>query len=697
MKKFVSAIVMALVAITFVHADWSWGGDNSRQSSKADEPELSVAESMKLLTGEVPIDRVGSASNDTAVDEIVESILADGRQGRTIDGYDEVYSDPSVVEAIQKSDDVTARNLIKDKLCSLGLMACDYEDIEGKRPYLRPQDLIYAQPVAIRPVGQPVASVPYKGNNGPPRGGGPYGPPRPMQPPRKIGYDGPRPGGYDGPRPGSYGGPPNKGPFYGGGGGGPPGSYSSSGPGPIYSGPPTGDSNIIYSKPPGPIYEGPDSPPYSFEGIHSEKIHHHHQSVEKPAVIESSVNSVQQHVHHHYHHGEDGTNKIAVPVPIPVGISSGSNLIHNELSSASFSSGHSAGGGFNPINAGSFDYKDLRGQSGQSFSGLNEGSIYGGNVKPIFEGNNIPSNLNNQGPATFSSSGSGGFSASNNGIFNSQTASFHSSNPEYYKKQLGGGNAGPIQTNGLSSYATQQSYNSGGSYYSGDRYQGLETSRQENFDCVCVPYEQCPAQDIIGRKDDLFLPVDPRHIATDIEALSDEAVITDGNGTMTVVRVTKDTKNGTESIEAKKEEEVKKVSKRDVSNQASDKTLNDEIEKAKVEPVRIFIIIINCFLDSKTFLPLSLSILFTPLRYSLAGYFDKYVLTLTPDIPLSGFDFILKWFQETVSIAIPSWKRHTYKKTNKNEKHDHNPTKKLTTLHNRSHRKHTKTITVVWD
>lgn len=184
-----------------------------------------------------------------------------------ISSYDEVYSDPSVKEAIQNGDDVEARNIIKDKLCSLGLMQCDFEDVEGKRPYLHPEDLIYAQPVAIRPVGRPQPSVHYKPRPGPIRGpgggppGGPYGPPKPMPPPRKVGYAPGKPPGY---------GPPGK-PY--------PGSFVS-GPGPIYSSPPgnVGSSQIIYSpKPPGPIYEGESSGPYDFESpLHGEKIHYQH-------------------------------------------------------------------------------------------------------------------------------------------------------------------------------------------------------------------------------------------------------------------------------------------------------------------------------------------------------------------------------------------------------------------------------------
>jgi len=82
------------------------------------------------------------------------------------------------------------------------------EDISGKRGHVSPHDVIYAQPVALKPVGHPIAAVPVKGphHHGPPRPdyAGPYGPPKPMPYPGKYGP----PSGLRPPRPGSvYGGP----------------------------------------------------------------------------------------------------------------------------------------------------------------------------------------------------------------------------------------------------------------------------------------------------------------------------------------------------------------------------------------------------------------------------------------------------------------------------------------------------------
>ncbi|GAB0100771.1 Peptidase S1 domain-containing protein [Sergentomyia squamirostris] len=571
-KLFGIAILAYLSLAPLVAANegtWSWGG--SDKDSRKDE--TVKIDQVELLMGEEksPIRRSSNVDNDTLVDEIVDSILTSSRQGRNIDGFDEVYSDPSVKEAIQNGDDVEARNIIKDKLCSLGLMQCDFEDTEGKRPYLHPEELIYAQPVAIRPVGRPQPSVPYKYRpGGPPPRGPPYGPAKPMPPPRKVGY---APSG----KPPGYG-PPGGKPYF-------------SGPGPIYSSPPsgTGGSQLIYSpKPPGPVYEGGDSlGPYEFESPansfqHSEKIHYEHNiqdgspfgHKDKPTIVLNGAggsavgaasNNLQQHVHHHYHHADGGIGeKIAIPVPVPVPVPSTNAIVGNEYShSPQLTS--SSSGGFQPVNGG---FSGGLGGLGGQYS----------DIRPVNE------NLQNPGPASFGSSnsvyGSSGSYGSGSGSLGS--ANFGSLNgQDYYKKQFA--NNGGLQSNYAqsqqSNYAQSQQYLTQAS-----QYPGYNTARQENIDCVCVPFDQCPAAEVIGRKDDLILPLDPRSLPKDIEALSDEAVITDGNGTMTVVRVPKKAEDDTKPEDIVEEveettEEVKKISKRDVS----DKSVEGD-NKANIEP-----------------------------------------------------------------------------------------------------------------
>lgn len=53
---------------------------------------------------------------------MIENILVSNRQGRNLEGYDEIYSDPNVKNALQLGNDTIARTYIRDKLCTLGLM-----------------------------------------------------------------------------------------------------------------------------------------------------------------------------------------------------------------------------------------------------------------------------------------------------------------------------------------------------------------------------------------------------------------------------------------------------------------------------------------------------------------------------------------------------------------------------------------------
>lgn len=253
--------------------------------------------------------------NETAVftvDDVIDSILASNRQGRNLDGFDEVYADPTVQDALQKGDDSQARNLIKDKLCTLGLMQCDGasgSDIDHKNAFLRPSELIYAQP----------PNSPYRGPLRPPTkiiyGAARPMPPgiikqQPFGPPRKIGYAG-------GP---VYSSPP----FI----SSPPSGFGGSISGPI-------SSPIYHSKPSGPII---DSPPYKFDS-HNEHIisneeyhalglgdHGPVKSAINDGITGTSGNSVN--IHHHYHHidgdgnSHDNIKAPAVivnnPIPVPV-------------------------------------------------------------------------------------------------------------------------------------------------------------------------------------------------------------------------------------------------------------------------------------------------------------------------------------------------------------------------------------------
>lgn len=112
------AFVAMLLVPTFTIADekgWSWGQENTDQQTQKDEK---YEELQTSASEDIPDIHV----NSTEADEIIEYILASNREGKSLDGFGEVYSDPNVQEVIQKGDDGEARNIIKERLCYLGLM-----------------------------------------------------------------------------------------------------------------------------------------------------------------------------------------------------------------------------------------------------------------------------------------------------------------------------------------------------------------------------------------------------------------------------------------------------------------------------------------------------------------------------------------------------------------------------------------------
>lgn len=220
--------------------------------------------------------------------------------------------------------------------------------------------------------------------------------------------------------------------------------------------------------------------------------------------------------------------------------------------------------------------------------------MYGSGAKPVFESVNNYDGGSGPGASDFGTSGFGNANSIGSG-------SFHSSHPEFYKKALKGGsgiNSLNSYNNGNSGgvYGGNAGGNAGGAYggqyngqYSGAGQQYAESSRQDNFDCVCVPYDQCPARDILGRKGDLILPLDPRNLGSDIEAFSDES---NSTSNANVTRVAKeapehfdvdddDDAEDKSAIETT-QEDVKKISKREISDKKS-----DNVQKADGEAVSI--------------------------------------------------------------------------------------------------------------
>ena len=543
LKLILSVLLMIQLANCQYQRLWSWadmlniGEEQPKQTFKREtnsyekNDDYLALESMGHPAQQYPNFGAQQNGTETTAEDVIEEILVSNRQGRNIDGLDDVYSDPVVKEALEKGDDTQARNLIRDKLCELGLMQCD--DSEGKRQY------IYTQPPpgyqGNRPQGPPPG---YNGQRpqGPPQyrpqpPKGIYGPAQPMpinqnQPPRKVGYYGP-------PKPNYVNAPPKQ-----------------QQPGPIFDKFGSGD-----------FFEA-DSSAYG-TGVRF-------GYTEKPKIVintPAAVTGPQSHVHHHYHHldKDQPTKTVFVnnPLPIPVLTEHSSLSTLNSLASYSNAGfGTSGSGGFNPSSA-EFDYKGVNSGSGATHG------VYSP-VKPVFESNNYAGQFQNQGgqysSGNLGSQGPAQFTDGSNVIYGQQQSqfgantpsnSYHATAPDFYKKELNV-NGGKQNNFGQNQQYSQNNYNQG------EQYQGFESARQESFDCTCVPYDQCPAHDVVGRRDDLILPLDPRNLgSTEIEA-------EDSNSTVKVSNIS--SQNATEITT----ELPKKISKRAVDNKVDLKQADGE-------------------------------------------------------------------------------------------------------------------------
>ncbi|XP_017043453.1 uncharacterized protein LOC108089605 isoform X1 [Drosophila ficusphila] len=536
-----SLLAVVLLATASLAEESSWGNewapmeDSMPSRRSVDTKPADQAD----IQGRYLVHESTQSNSTTQIDEVIEQLINSRREGRNLGEYDAVYADGNIDQALQQGNDLQARNLIRDKLCGLGLMSCD---VEEKRPFY---STIYAQ-------GPP-----------PPSGfsGGPYGPAKPMPPPSYFsgrppmggppGSFGPPPSSLNsfGPPPSSVNsfGPPRKvgyegpykpmsGPYRPSGPGGyldhpPPSAIDGSSDGITYTKPPPGA--LIYdSKPPGPVYTGNPGPvftgasngvpPYNFEnpeggiqgassapnGFYSQQSSASSSSATSSStkvVVGAPLDALQQHVHHHYHHvdGAEGAKIPSVPIPIGAGQTINTDFSALAQSSATYTPSiqTSSGSGYSQSNA--FN----AGFNGASQGGLLSQNGFGLSQKPtgdLYKPNSGDLYKPNSGLGSFGGSSSGGFSGS-------PSSSYHSQNPDYYKKELQGGASN--QYNGIS-----------GGYQGQGGYQGgYDTSRQQIVDCQCVPINQCPAADRIGRKEDLILPIDPRNLGKDIEALSEDA------------------------------------------------------------------------------------------------------------------------------------------------------------------------------
>ncbi|XP_033330848.2 uncharacterized protein LOC117222924 isoform X3 [Megalopta genalis] len=483
--------------------DWSWQPSASLEAveSAAESQDGSSNTDAKLTSEPAPSKEFfgDAAREQRSVEAVVDEILASSRQGRSIEGFDQVYADPNVKNALQLGNDTVARSYIRDKLCTLGLMNC--ENVEGRRPYysphrgIYPQDIIYAQPVTIKPVGRPLPAIPVKR---------PYGPPK--VPPGLSGSSSFGSSGLTsdivyglggGPVP-----PPSISQFPGG-----PGGLISSYPGGLKRpGPPF--PSFASSK---PVYEGG----FDYEG--NDRFIDKKQIALRPGVV-GADGSVQQHVHHHYHHGEGASQAGGFVGSPSIGLGTvGASYDHPGQSIYA--------GGFQD----SDDYKKAFKVKAPSGSGGN------GLIGP--DGSASANNYANRYP-----------------VYEKPPQDFTYAKQDGQKtgKYYGPGNY--VSSNAVQAGSNDYSFgssNANNNYYNQNENEdfGNDFTGSYGADCVCVPYEQCQASEHAGRKDDLYLAIDPRNLNKNIEAEAADAPTDasslEGNGTTSVVDAP--TSSGTEA------------------------------------------------------------------------------------------------------------------------------------------------------
>lgn len=112
----ISCLLLPII-IASASAQWSWGGGDKETK----EVEQNPSELLEGETIQAEAQENNSESNSTVLDGIVDELIS-RKQGRSLGGFDDVYSDPTITAALDAGDDLEARNLIKQRLCTLGLM-----------------------------------------------------------------------------------------------------------------------------------------------------------------------------------------------------------------------------------------------------------------------------------------------------------------------------------------------------------------------------------------------------------------------------------------------------------------------------------------------------------------------------------------------------------------------------------------------
>ena len=386
--------------------------------------------------------------------------------------------------------------------------------------------------MTIKPVGRPLPAIPIKRPYGSVRPGLP--PPPPPPPPGFV-SSGPPPeviyGAGSAPHPPSLFGPPS----------GLIGSY----PGFKKPGSPAFSSKPVYET--GSLSEG-----FDFES--------NSQFIDKKQIaLRPSVGSdaVQQHVHHHYHHSDGAT------------IAGGSSL------------------GASPIGqgVGSLSYGSSYGNVGTSYDIPNSG-VFGGGFQDL---DDYKKAFKVKGPGGNEANGFGSASASSYAdkypVYEKPTRDFAYTKTESHKtgKYFTAGNY--VAPNAV--HASSNDYLASGStnnflYGNGNENDAFKNdfSASHAGECVCIPYEQCPREQA-GRKDDLFLPIDPRNLNKNIEAEGIIAAEKNGaNETSTVVQIAKNGEVDSNASQISAEEEQSTEERADVRNKR-EATSDESIEGRK--------------------------------------------------------------------------------------------------------------------
>lgn len=108
------------ILLASTSAQWSWGGED-KENKEVEEKSSELLEGETIPATAAAAQEKTSEPNGTVLDGIVDELIS-RKQGRSLGGFDEVYSDPTISEALDAGDDLEARNLIKQRLCTLGLM-----------------------------------------------------------------------------------------------------------------------------------------------------------------------------------------------------------------------------------------------------------------------------------------------------------------------------------------------------------------------------------------------------------------------------------------------------------------------------------------------------------------------------------------------------------------------------------------------